>query len=105
MLVRWQSQQADTHKPRRHLALWSATTNKGVQITYPAITVHAQEGSAVLLGLNLSDANTPDEDLVFIQMRILPTSAEKHEEAPEAEVASHKIEVPAASKAENKPTT
>lgn len=36
-----------------------------------------------MLGLNVSDADTPDEDLVFIQLRILPLSIEKYEETAE----------------------
>lgn len=59
----------------RHLSLWSPTTNKGAQITYPTITVHAQVGAAVLLELNLSDSNvTPDEDIEHLQIRITPTN-------------------------------
>lgn len=55
--------------------MWSATTNKGAQITYPTITVHAQVGAAVLLELNLSDSNvTPDEDIEHLQIRITPTN-------------------------------
>lgn len=63
-----------------HLNLFSPSKAIGVQIPYPTITIHAQEGNAVLLGLNLSDSNTPDEDLVFIQLRIIPTSAETYAE-------------------------
>ena len=59
----------------RHLTLWSPTTNKGAQITYPTITVHAQVGSAVLLELNLSDSNiTADEDIEHLQIRITPAA-------------------------------
>ncbi|KAK5164489.1 uncharacterized protein LTR77_009695 [Saxophila tyrrhenica] len=57
-----------------HLTLFSPTTASGARIPYPAIVIHAQEGSAVLLGLNLSDSNTADEDMVFIQLRLIPTS-------------------------------
>jgi len=61
---------ANTKRPR-HLTLWSPTTNKGAQITYPTITVHAQIGAAVLLELNLSDSNVvPDEDIEHLQLRI-----------------------------------
>ena len=56
----------------RQLMLYSGSKQLGINIPYPAIVVHAQEGSAVLLGLNLSDSNTPDEDLAFIQLRIVP---------------------------------
>ena len=45
--------------------------------------MHAQESSAVYLGLNLSDANTADEDQVFIQLRIIPMMIETHEQAPQ----------------------
>lgn len=37
----------------------------------------------MLLGLNLSDANTADEDLVFVQLRIIPIGIEKYEESAE----------------------
>ncbi|KAK3704637.1 hypothetical protein LTR37_013736 [Vermiconidia calcicola] len=63
----------------RSLTLWSASKSTGVQIPYQTITVHAQEGSSVYLYLNLSDANTADEDLVFVQLRIEPTTIEAHE--------------------------
>ena len=47
--------------------------------------MHAQENSrTVLLGLNLSDSsNTADEDIQFIQLRIIPTSIETHSSAHE----------------------
>lgn len=32
----------------------------------------------MFLGLNLSDSNTADEDIVFIQLRIIPTTIEHH---------------------------
>lgn len=57
----------------RSLLLWP-TSGTGLKIPYPTITIHAQQGSAVLLELNLSDDNTADEDLEFIQLRICPTS-------------------------------
>ena len=62
---------------RRHLTLYSSAKQHGVQIPYPTITIHAQEGNAVLLELNLSDQNTADEDLEFLQLRIFPTSISK----------------------------
>lgn len=65
------------------LTLVSTSRALSIQIPYQTITVHAQEGSAVLLGLNLSDSNTADEDLVFIQLRIIPQSVETYEEAAE----------------------
>lgn len=59
----------------RHLILWSPTTNKGAQITYQTITVHAQVGAAVLLELNFSDSNlVADEDIEHLQLRITPSS-------------------------------
>ena len=57
----------------RQLTLWSEELSHGVQIPYTSIVVHAQEGNAVLLGLNLADANTPDEDMTFVQLHIIPT--------------------------------
>ncbi|KAI7162701.1 hypothetical protein KC349_g1865 [Hortaea werneckii] len=68
----------------RYLVLWSTAAEKGLRIPYPTITIHAQEGQAVLLELNLSDANTADEDLDFIQLRIFPTSTSGGSEAPAA---------------------
>ncbi len=69
----------------RQLTLFSQPKSIGVQLPYQAITVHAQDGNAVLLGLNLSDSNTPDEDLVFIQLRIIPTSITAAEPQIESE--------------------
>ena len=65
----------------RYLTIYSSTKAAGVQISFPSIAVHAQEGNAVLLGLNLSDSNTADEDLVFIQLRIIPTEIADHTES------------------------
>ncbi|KAI7247029.1 hypothetical protein KC343_g1532 [Hortaea werneckii] len=65
----------------RYLVLWSPAAEKGLRIPYPTITIHAQEGQAVLLELNLSDSNTADEDLEFIQLRISPTSTSGGSEA------------------------
>lgn len=69
-----------TNLPQSYLTLVSTSKAAAIQISYQTITVHAQEGSAVLLGLNLSDSNTADEDLVFIQLRITPQSIETYEE-------------------------
>ena len=63
----------------RNLILFLPSKSRGAQLSYQAIVVHAQEGEAVLLGLNLSDSNTADEDMVFIQLRIFPSS-DKDEE-------------------------
>lgn len=68
-----------------YLALASALEGTCVRIPYQTITIHAQEGDAVLLGLNLSDSNTPDEDLVFIQLRILPSTIESFDQTVPAE--------------------
>lgn len=59
-----------------HLLLYSPPHSSGVQISYPAITVTAQDGRDVLLELNLSDADTPDQDIHFLQLRIHPTPAQ-----------------------------
>ncbi|KAM0723870.1 hypothetical protein Q7P37_000860 [Cladosporium fusiforme] len=67
-------QDIDVWVTSSHLTLWSPTTNKGAQITYPTITVHAQVGAAVLLELNLSDSNmVPDEDIEHLQIRLTPS--------------------------------
>lgn len=62
----------------RYLTLFSATSQRGVQISYPTITIHALEGNAVLLELNLSDPDTADEDLEFLQLRITPSGILEH---------------------------
>ncbi|KAI7174836.1 hypothetical protein D0869_01482 [Hortaea werneckii] len=67
----------------RYLVLWSTAAEKGLRIPYPTITIHAQEGQAVLLELNLSDSNTADEDLEFIQLRIFPITTSGGPGAPE----------------------
>lgn len=68
-------QDIDVWVTSRHLTLWSPTTNKGAQITYPTITVHAQVGAAVLLELNLSDSNVvADEDIEHLQIRLTPST-------------------------------
>lgn len=54
-----------------------------MEISYPTITVHAQDGNAVLLGLNLSDTDTADEDLIFIQLRIIPSTIEAQNQPAE----------------------
>ena len=63
------------------MTLWSPSASTGLQIPYPAITVHAQVGSAILLELNLSDSNiVPDEDIEHLQLRITPTSVTTSDE-------------------------
>ncbi|KAK5137786.1 hypothetical protein LTR08_007358 [Meristemomyces frigidus] len=57
-----------------HLTLFATPHARGLHILYPTITIHARQGPAVLLELNLSDANTADEDLEFLQLRIVPSA-------------------------------
>ncbi|KAF2769723.1 hypothetical protein EJ03DRAFT_350996 [Teratosphaeria nubilosa] len=57
----------------RHLTLYRSKSHVGIQIPYPTITIHAQQGNAVLLELSLSDADTADEDLDFLQVRLIPS--------------------------------
>ncbi|TKA79296.1 hypothetical protein B0A55_04249 [Friedmanniomyces simplex] len=60
----------------RHLTLWSTTRSVGIQIPYPTISLHAEDGVAVLLQLSLSDPNmTADEDLQVITPRLVPHTA------------------------------
>lgn len=66
-----------------YLTLFSSTKSAGVQIAYQTITMHAQDGHAVLLGLNLSDTNAADEDLVFVQFRVIPIAIETHSQSAE----------------------
>lgn len=59
------------------LTLYSKTTNGGCRIPYPAITITAVDGAAVLLELNLSDSNTTaDDDIEYFQLKIFPTNVE-----------------------------
>lgn len=60
----------------KQLTLFAPQIPHGAHIPYQSIVVHAAEGDEVLLGLNLSDNNTPDEDMSFIQLRITPAQAE-----------------------------
>lgn len=62
----------------RHVLLYSPAASSGVQISYPTITITAQDGGDVLLELNLSDADTADEDIQHVQMRIFATNIERH---------------------------
>ncbi|KAH9831102.1 hypothetical protein Tdes44962_MAKER02180 [Teratosphaeria destructans] len=57
----------------RHLTLYRSKSYAGIQIPYPTITIHAQQGNAVLLELSLSDADTADDDLDFLQVRLIPS--------------------------------
>lgn len=68
----------------RHLILFSAAQSTGCQITYPAITVTAQDGADVLLELNLSDSDTADEAIESLQMRITPERIERDGEDEQA---------------------
>lgn len=56
----------------KHLTIFSPDRNYGVHIPYQSIVVHAAEGETVLLGLNLSERDTPDEDMSFVQLRLTP---------------------------------
>jgi nucleotide-sensitive chloride channel 1A len=62
----------------RALLLWSTTQFKGLQIPYPAITVTAQDRTEVLLELNLSAPDASDEDLDFLQIRLLANEVSHH---------------------------
>lgn len=55
----------------RHVLLFAPAHTSGLQISYPTITVTAQDGQDVLLELNLSDSDTADEDIQFVQIRIV----------------------------------
>lgn len=82
-LQRLASSPVDVWVTSRHLVLFSTAQSLGFSIPYPTITVTAQDGKDVLLELNLSDADTADEDIEFFQMRLTPERIEKHEEAEE----------------------
>lgn len=55
--------------------LYSKSRNAGVQIQYPSISLHAQQGSSVYMQLCLSDQlNTADEDLETVELFVKPTT-------------------------------
>nr|POE72946.1 hypothetical protein CFP56_30885 [Quercus suber] len=62
----------------RNLTIFSPGTSTGLQILYPTISIHAQDNDAVLLELNLTDANSMDEDLLFLQVRLVPIKIAHH---------------------------
>lgn len=62
----------------RHVQLFASAHSSGLQISYPTITVTAQDGEDVLLELNLSDADTADEDIQFVQIRIVAGTVQHH---------------------------
>ncbi|KAF2172745.1 hypothetical protein M409DRAFT_62456 [Zasmidium cellare ATCC 36951] len=78
----------DVYVTSHHLILFSSAASLGFQIPYPTITVTAQDGADVLLELNLSDEDTADEDIEFLQMRITPESIVKEYDEEEEEQAS-----------------
>ncbi|KAF2212027.1 hypothetical protein CERZMDRAFT_97944 [Cercospora zeae-maydis SCOH1-5] len=67
----------------KHLILHSTDSNRGCRITYPAITITAIDGDAVLLELNLSDADTADEDIEYFQLKIFASTVQHG--APDAQ--------------------
>ena len=71
----------------RNVILFSPAQSFGLQIRYPTISVTAQDRSDVLLELNLSDANTADEDIEFMQLRIVPGTVQNHD--PPAKTNGH----------------
>lgn len=62
----------------RQLTLFAPQIPYGVHIPYQSIVVHATEGDQVLLGLNLSNENTPDEEMSFVQLRLIPQTSKAH---------------------------
>ncbi|KAK4501960.1 hypothetical protein PRZ48_007770 [Zasmidium cellare] len=78
----------DVYVTSQHLILFSPSASLGFQIPYPTITVTAQDGADVLLELNLSDDDTADEDIEFLQMRITPERIEKHGEEAEEQASA-----------------
>ncbi|CAK1366209.1 hypothetical protein CB0940_09367 [Cercospora beticola] len=60
----------------KHLILHSTNSNGGCRFTYPAITITAIDGDAVLLELNLSDADTADDDIEYFQLKIFATGVQ-----------------------------
>ena len=62
----------------KQLTFFAPENNYGVHVPYQSIVVHAAEGDEVLLGPNLSERDTPDEDMTFVQLRITPKTSKKH---------------------------
>ncbi|KXS99048.1 hypothetical protein AC578_6940 [Pseudocercospora eumusae] len=62
----------------RHLLLYTPAASSGLQVSYQAITITAQDGADVLLELNLSHADTADEDIQYVQLRLFATRIEHH---------------------------
>lgn len=69
----------------RHVLLFAPAHSFGLQVSYPTITVTAQDGQDVLLELNLSDADTADEDIQFVQIRIAAGDVQHHAAANPAQ--------------------
>ncbi|KAI5364884.1 Putative PH-like domain superfamily, protein ICln/Lot5/Saf5 [Septoria linicola] len=61
----------------KHLILYAPSENAGCRILYPAITITAIDGDAVLLELNLSDADTADDDLEYFQLKIFARTVQR----------------------------
>ncbi|WPG98594.1 Hypothetical protein R9X50_00138700 [Acrodontium crateriforme] len=61
----------------RYFTIFASASSKGVQISYQTISIHAQDGDAVLLELNLSDPNASDDEMMFLQLRIVPGEIEQ----------------------------
>ena len=74
-------------KMARNVILFAGSQSAGVTIAYPTIGVTAQDRSDVLLELNFSHANTADEDVEFMQLRIIPGTVQAHESATSAHAA------------------
>lgn len=69
----------------RQVLLWASEVGAGLKIEYPSITVTAQDGEDVLLEVNLSDGDTADEDIQFVQLRILAREVLHHAGAAQAQ--------------------
>jgi nucleotide-sensitive chloride channel 1A len=58
------------------MTFYAPNQSTGIIVTYPSITVTAQDGAEVLLELTLSPPDVADEDIEVLQLRILPSSIE-----------------------------
>jgi nucleotide-sensitive chloride channel 1A len=62
----------------RHVLLFAPAHSAGLQVSYPTITITAQVGQDVLLELNLSDNDTADEDIQFVQVLVTAGTVQHH---------------------------
>ncbi|TKX26810.1 hypothetical protein C1H76_0965 [Elsinoe australis] len=56
-----------------HFTIFSSSSNKGLHIPYPSISLHAQQGNGLYMQLILSDMrHTSDDELETLEMTVTP---------------------------------